>query len=608
MASAAWDPPCPPPRAPPQPPPRSGGPATAAALASSSGWKAPDLRKPASGQRLGRNSGLAAQLQPPPGDPLVKMAFGPLRVSPLCCWSPQHANCPDLFKLFGGSLVRCKTAPNRPIRGGRIDLRLVLHLFGGFKVESQWTPSMLLCTTGSSGSNETLVERASNFKRSLEAAQYAFYRDIPPDATHTVPAGGIEVAPPAAAAAPGATGSAAKVAAGNTVPVKDLDAAPGASEPADAETAGAAAGSTVLGACVAAERPAASASAPGTGAAADTAARVQSTTTALPAAAVNDHPPNEAAALLIPIEQSRNAGAAGAGATAAHAGPATRRRATGRSLPELLLQTAEAVRSCPEFSERLSGRSGASARVQAAAQAEQKTVKNIGGENGGLRVTHSDGFLTRWDSVFLCHRNGTTQYCEVLHAIVHSNTLFCSCGILLKIHTLQLLHCHAPLLRCAHKNIGITEWYPTHAYSRANWCECAGMLSILWERDWEWSQWTCPRRRSDRHCMSRFTAGDAAGTEVWDTARGPSGQYWDVPRAARTTETGNRFVPQPSGGNAPDRVHLALRAPPQPLAPVSQLSNQSFWREIGYSSSVQGFYTLVYICQGLKSLYETTLS
>ncbi|BDA45182.1 hypothetical protein COCOBI_06-6650 [Coccomyxa sp. Obi] len=295
--------------------------------------------------------------------------------------------------------------------------------------------------SSSRGSNETLVERASNFKRSLEAAQYAFYRDISAEAAAHAPAG-IEVAAPA----PNAAGlSAAKGAAADAVPGRKLDAAPG----------DAAAGSAVSAARGASGRPetAAPAAALDTGAAADAAAAVRSNAAASLAAA------GAAAAAAHPGPAATDAGPAAADAGPAGR-PAARRRATGHSLPELLLQTAEAVRSCPEFSERRTGRSADSAPAQPPAQAAQMSVKQIGDESGGLRVTHSDTFLTR------------------------------------------------------------------------------------------------------------FTAGDVAGPEIWDTARGPTGQYWDVPPAARSIEAGNHFVLQPSGGNASDRVRLALRAPPQPLAPA----------------------------------------
>ncbi|CAL8469049.1 g8590 [Coccomyxa elongata] len=325
----------------------------------------------------------------------------------------------------------------------------------------------------SRGSNETLVERASNFKRSLEAAQYAFYRDIPADA----------------AGAPGAAGSAVKAAAADAVPGRDCHAAPDASAPAGANRGGAdAAGkNAVLAARGAAGRPgtAALVMGPVTGTVADAAAAVRSGAAASPAAA-DHHSPNEAPAVSIPVEQSSDDGAVCAAAGAAHAGPAgrpaARRRATGRSLPDLLLQTAEAVRSCPEFRER---RSGNSARAQAPAEAEQGSLKT-GDKSGGLRVTHSDGFLTR------------------------------------------------------------------------------------------------------------FSAGDVAGLEIWDTARGPTGQYWDVPRAARSMEAGNRFVLQPGGGNAPARVRLTMRAPPGQLAPAireqasliaeSKRSCEEVWAP-GYESS-----------------------
>lgn len=89
--------------------------------------------------------------------------------------------------------------------------------------------------------------------------------------------------------------------------------------------------------------------------------------------------------------------------------------------------------------------------------------------------------------------------------------------------------------------------------------------------------------------MSRFSVGDVAGLEIWDTARGPTGQYWDVPRAARSMEAGNRFVLQPGGGNAPARVRLALRASPGPIAPVSPVNPKllpCLQRVRGYKSRV----------------------
>ncbi len=69
----------------------------------------------------------------------------------------------------------------------------------------------------------------------------------------------------------------------------------------------------------------------------------------------------------------------------------------------------------------------------------------------------------------------------------------------------------------------------------------------------------------------RYGSGDMPGLEIWDTARGPAGQYWDVPRPARSLEAGTRFVLQPGRGNASDRVPIGLRAPQEPILPVSLL-------------------------------------
>ncbi len=263
------------------------------------------------------------------------------------------------------------------------------------------------------------MERASNFKRSLEAAQYAFYRDISA----------------AAAAAPGA---ADKAAAADAVPGRDRHATPDASAPAGANRGNAdAAGKIVASAARGAAGRPGTVMVPVTGTAADA---VGSSAEASSAAA--DHRAlNEAPAVQTPVEQSSDGGAAGAAVGAARDGrPATRRRATGRSLPDLLLQTAEAVRSCPEFRER---RSGNAASAQAPAEAEQGTVKT-GDKSGGLRVTHSDGFLTRWHSVFAPRTHATPSHHLEKSIIQH---ICCA---------LSLLFLHMPMSSYAH--------YLTHQY------------------------------------------------------------------------------------------------------------------------------------------------
>jgi hypothetical protein len=77
------------------------------------------------------------------------------------------------------------------------------------------------------------------------------------------------------------------------------------------------------------------------------------------------------------------------------------------------------------------------------------------------------------------------------------------------------------------------------------------------------------------YLFCRYAGGDAAGVDIWDTARGPAGQYWDVPRAARSLEAGNRFVLQPDRGHAFGRVPIGLRAPQEPIAQASYFPHPS---------------------------------
>lgn len=77
------------------------------------------------------------------------------------------------------------------------------------------------------------------------------------------------------------------------------------------------------------------------------------------------------------------------------------------------------------------------------------------------------------------------------------------------------------------------------------------------------------------YLFCRYAGGDVAGVEIWDTARGPAGQYWDVPRAARSLEAGNRFVLQPDRGNASGRVPIGLRAAQEPVAQASYFPHPS---------------------------------
>lgn len=206
------------------------------------------------------------------------------------------------------------------------------------------------------------MERASNFKRSLEAAQYAFYRDISPEAAAA--AGGIEVNPPAAkAAVPQTTTGQLRKRAEVQAPESSAAAAVGASAEAPGET----------GAPAGADKPS-EATLPGgaTAAAAPAAVTVTAAEVALTAKTE-----------------------AGAGR------PEKRRRAaTGASLPDLLLQTAQAVSSCPEpVRHRDSSRAlGGPAAQQAAARERLGTG---GRTSGGLKVTHSDGYLPRSSSLLL---------------------------------------------------------------------------------------------------------------------------------------------------------------------------------------------------------------
>lgn len=204
----------------------------------------------------------------------------------------------------------------------------------------------------SRGSNEALLERASNFKRSLEAAQHAFYHDISPEAAGS--AAGIRIVAPATAVA--APAAASKPAAASPSIVEQL---PGGSRASNA--------AAVLANHVT----------PDVAATGDAAARLAAER---PAAAEPE-------------------------AAAGVRRPERRRRAEGRSLPELLLQTAQAIRSCPEFTEpRQRGtvvRGNAAARPTSALAGPEKAELASGG-TGGLKVTHSDESLTKCANISSC--------------------------------------------------------------------------------------------------------------------------------------------------------------------------------------------------------------
>lgn len=204
----------------------------------------------------------------------------------------------------------------------------------------------------SRGSNEALLERASNFKRSLEAAQHAFYHDISPEAAGS--AAGIRIVAPATAVA--APTAASKPAAASPSIVEQL---PGGSRASNA--------AAVLAKHVT----------PDVAATGDAAARLAAER---PAAAEPE-------------------------AAAGVRRPERRRRAEGRSLPELLLQTAQAIRSCPEFTEpRQRGtvvRGNAAARPTSALAGPEKAELASGG-TGGLKVTHSDESLTKCANISSC--------------------------------------------------------------------------------------------------------------------------------------------------------------------------------------------------------------
>jgi hypothetical protein len=203
----------------------------------------------------------------------------------------------------------------------------------------------------SRGSNEALLERASNFKRSLEAAQHAFYHDISPEAAGS--AAGIKIVAPATAVA--APTAASKPAA---APPSIVEQLPGGSRASNA--------ATVVAKHVA----------PDVAATGDVAARLAER----PAAAEPE-------------------------AAAGVRRPERRRRAEGRSLPELLLQTAQAIRSCPEFTEPRQRRTvvgGNAAARQTSALAEPEKAELASGGTGWLKVTHSDGSLTRCANLSSC--------------------------------------------------------------------------------------------------------------------------------------------------------------------------------------------------------------
>ncbi len=201
------------------------------------------------------------------------------------------------------------------------------------------------------------MERATNFKRSLEAAQHAFYRDISPNAADA--AAGIKIIPRAAAAATDVpagriTTPAPPVGAnklrgdpeGNSVAI---DAAVAKSAAAEEQCLGGAATAVSTGSAAAAAAAAAARFSAGQLAAAEPAA-------------------------------------------AAARRPERRRRADGRSLPELLLQTAQAVRSCPEFTGQRRQAPGNPAGRQATTCAGHDKADLM---SGGLKATQSDGSLTR---------------------------------------------------------------------------------------------------------------------------------------------------------------------------------------------------------------------
>lgn len=211
----------------------------------------------------------------------------------------------------------------------------------GSRLEST---ACFLDADSSRGSNEALLERASNFKRSLEAAQYAFYHDISPETAGS--AAGIKVVAPATAVA--TPTAASKPAA---APPSIVEKLPGGSRASNA-------------AAVVAKQVA-----PDVAATGDAAARL---------AAERPAAEPEAAAGV--------------------RRPERRRRAEGRSLPELLLQTSEAIRSCPEFTEPRQRRTvvrGMAAAQQTSAVAGPEQAELASGGTGGLKVTHSDESLTR---------------------------------------------------------------------------------------------------------------------------------------------------------------------------------------------------------------------